>query len=151
MKKFLLIAIIICGLYGCEKEDRTDYDGVGIGHYTWINNSTHQITITVIREFENEIILPGESIEKTAKGFIHPYPLGSYIVRGIRIYFDEGTYGGAFTVPVEYPTEPYNPCNPESYVKNEFDQDGLPHCRWTYTFTNADYEAAVARGPMTQE
>lgn len=24
-------------------------------------------------------------------------------------------------------------------------------CRWTYTFTNADYDAAVARGPMKEQ
>ena len=27
----------------------------------------------------------------------------------------------------------------------------LSHWVWTYTFTNADYDAAVARGPMTEQ
>ena len=30
-------------------------------------------------------------------------------------------------------------------------ENDLSHWVWTYTFTNADYDAAVARGPMTEQ
>lgn len=40
-------------------------------------------------------------------------------------------------------------CN---YTVERSNIDGyIGFCRWTYTFTNADYDAAVARGPMKEQ
>jgi hypothetical protein len=32
----------------------------------------------------------------------------------------------------------------------EYKESGMLQRQWTYTFTNADYDAAVARGPMKE-
>ena len=51
-----------------------------------------------------------------------------------------------------YPAAPYNPCNEKEYVWEDMPvENDLSHWVWTYTFTNADYDAAVARGPMTEQ
>ena len=64
----------------------------------------------------------------------------------MKISFDDGPYGGVFSIPTEYPTAPYNPCDDYNY----FWEDEVEYRVWTYTFTNADYDAAVARGPMKE-
>ena len=73
-------------------------------------------------------------------------------MHGIEIVFDDGPYGGVFTRPKEYPAAPYNPCNEKENVWEDMPvENDLSHWVWTYTFTNADYDAAVARGPMTEQ
>ena len=46
----------------------------------------------------------------------------------------------------------FNPCLECNYTVERSNIDGyIGFCRWTYTFTNADYDAAVARGPMKEQ
>ena len=75
-----------------------------------------------------------------------------YTIEGMKISFDDGSYGGVFSIPTEYPTAPYNPCDEYNYeMGEEYKESGMLQRQWTYTFTNADYDAAVARGPMTEQ
>ena len=152
-KRLLLFAILVFGLCGCDKDNGEDVDPPGIGHFVWVNASDHRITMTVNGQFEDEIMLPGERISKTMIGFIALPPSPDlYVMHGIEIVFDDGPYGGVFTRPKEYPAAPYNPCNEKEYVWEDMPvENDLSHWVWTYTFTNADYDAAVARGPMTEQ
>ena len=151
-KRLLLFAILFFGLCGCDKDNGEDVDPPGIGHFVWVNASDHRITMTVNGQFEDEIMLPGERISKTMIGFIFPPSPRSYTIEGMKISFDDGSYGGVFSIPTEYPTAPYNPCDEYNYeMGEEYKESGMLQRQWTYTFTNADYEAAVARGPMTEQ
>ena len=146
-KRLLLFAILFFGLCGCDKDNGEDVDPPGIGHFVWVNASDHRITMTVNGQFEDEIMLPGERISKTMIGFIALPPSPDlYVMHGIEIVFDDGPYGGVFTRPKEYPAAPYNPCNEKVYVWEDMPvENDLSHWVWTYTFTNADYDAAVAQ------
>ncbi|WP_416998322.1 hypothetical protein [Alistipes putredinis] len=147
-KRLLLFAILFFGLCGCDKDNGEDVDPPGISHFVWVNASDHRITMTVNGQFEDEIMLPGERISKTMIGFIALPPSPDlYVMHGIEIVFDDGPYGGVFTRPKEYPAAPYNPCDEYNY----FWEDEVGFRVWTYTFTNADYDAAVARGPMKEQ
>ena len=142
-KRLLLFAILFFGLCGCDKDNGEDVDPPGIGHFVWVNASDHRITMTVNGQFEDEIMLPGERISKTMIGFIALPPSPDlYVMHGIEIVFDDGPYGGVFTRPKEYPAAPYNPCNEKEYVWEDMPvENDLSHWVWTYTFTNADYDA----------
>ena len=59
--------------------------------------------------------------------------------------FDDGPYGGNFPLSDSF-VLPYD-ITQEKYFKRQREGDIT---KWTYTFTNADYDAAVARGPMTE-
>ena len=107
-KRLLLFAILFFGLCGCDKDNGEDVDPPGIGHFVWVNASDHRITMTVNGQFEDEIMLPGERISKTMIGFIFPPSPRSYTIEGMKISFDDGSYGGVFSIPTEYPTAPYN-------------------------------------------
>ena len=146
-KRFLFLIVILFGLFGCDKDSGESVDPPGISYFNWVNESDHRITMSVIGQFENEIMLPGECILKTMIGFVFPPSPRSYTIEGVKISFDDGIYGGVFSIPTEYPTAPYNPCDDYNY----FWEDEVEYRVWTYTFTNADYDAAVARGPMTEQ
>ena len=151
-KRLLLFAILFFGLCGCDKDNGEDVDPPGIGHFVWVNASDHRITMTVNGQFEDEIMLPGERISKTMIGFIFPPSPRSYTIEGMKISFDDGPYGGVFSIPTEYPIAPYNPCDEYNYeMGEEYKESGMLQRQWTYTFTNADYDAAVARGPMKEQ
>lgn len=125
-------------------------DRPGFSHYTWQNDSDHTITMTVKGEFDNEKILSGECITKTLIGFIEPPSLWDYLRHGMKITFDDGTYGGVFPLS-DNRTAPYDVSWEGNYKQGElYEIKECLHRDWTYTFTNADYEAAVARGPMAE-
>ena len=152
MKRLFFLIAITFLMAGCSDKDDENVDMAGVGHYVWQNESDHRITLTVIGEFENEIMLPGECISKTMIGFIFPPSPDLYVMHGVEIVFDDGPYGGVFTRPEVYPAAPYNPCDYYNYeVGKEYKENGMLQRQWTYTFTNADYDAAVARGPMTEQ
>lgn len=153
MKRLFFLIAIAFLMAGCSDKDDENVDMASVGHYVWQNESDHRITLTVIGRFENEVLLPKERISKTMIGFIALPPSPDlYVMHGIEIVFDDGPYGGVFTRPKEYPAAPYNPCNEKEYVWEDMPvENDLSHWVWTYTFTNADYDAAVARGPMTEQ
>ena len=153
MKRLFFLITIAFLIAGCSDKDDENVDMASVGYYVWQNESDHRITLTVIGRFENEVLLPKERISKTMIGFIALPPSPDlYVMHGIEIVFDDGPYGGVFTRPKEYPAAPYNPCNEKEYVWEDMPvENDLSHWVWTYTFTNADYDAAVARGPMTEQ
>ena len=73
-----------------------------------------------------------------------------YMIDGVSIVFDDGPYGGVFFRTDKVTA--FNPCLECNYTVERSNIDGyIGFCRWTYTFTNADYDAAVARGPMKEQ
>ena len=126
MKNLIWILAAIM-LAGCgDNEEGQDMglhgDPPGYSLFIWSNESDHRITMTVTDRFEKKEILPGESLLQEEVGFVTPPSLEGYMINGVSIVFDDGPYGGY-----------------------------IGFCRWTYTFTNADYDAAVARGPMKEQ
>ena len=144
-------------LAGCgDNEEGQDMglhgDPPGYSLFIWSNESDHRITMTVTDRFEKKEILPGESLLQEEVGFVTPPSLEGYMIDGVSIVFDDGPYGGVFSIPTEYPTAPYNPCDEYNYeMGEEYKESGMLQRQWTYTFTNADYDAAVARGPMKEQ
>jgi hypothetical protein len=151
MKRLFFLITIAFLIAGCSDKDDENVDMASVGYYVWQNESDHRITLTVIGRFENEVLLPKEHISKTMIGFIFPPSPRSYTIEGMKISFDDGPYGGVFSIPTEYPIAPYNPCDEYNYeMGEEYKESGMLQRQWTYTFTNADYDAAVARGPMKE-
>ena len=152
MKRLFFLITIAFLIAGCSDKDDENVDMASVGHYVWQNESDHRITLTVIGRFENEVLLPKEHISKTMIRFIFPPSPRSYTIEGMKISFDDGSYGGVFSIPTEYPTAPYNPCDEYNLeMGEEYKESGMLQRQWTYTFTNADYDAAVARGPMKEQ
>lgn len=111
MKRLFFLIAIAFLMAGCSDKDDENVDMASVGHYVWQNESDHRITLTVIGRFENEVLLPKEHISETMIGFIFPPSPRSYTIEGMKISFDDGPYGGVFSIPTEYPTAPYNPCD----------------------------------------
>ena len=111
MKRLFFLIAIAFLIAGCSDKDDENVDMASVGYYVWQNESDHRITLTVIGRFENEVLLPKEHISKTMIRFIFPPSPRSYTIEGMKISFDDGSYGGVFSIPTEYPTAPYNPCD----------------------------------------
>ena len=155
MKKILygiLIAIIFAS---CNNEQVQDDippigDPLGYSLFIWSNESDHRITMTVTDRFEKKEIFPGESLLQEEVGFIIPLSLEEYTGNGVTVVFDDGSFGGVFFRTDKVTA--FNPCLECNYTVERSNIDGyIPYVRWTYTFTNADYDAAVARGPMKEQ
>ena len=142
-------------LAGCgDNEEGQDMglhgDPPGYSLFIWSNESDHRITMTVTDRFEKKEILPGESLLQEEVGFVTPPSLEGYMIDGVSIVFDDGPYGGVFFRTDKVTA--FNPCLECNYTVERSNIDGyIGFCRWTYTFTNADYDAAVARGPMKEQ
>ena len=136
-------------LAGCgDNEEGQDMglhgDPPGYSLFIWSNESDHRITMTVTDRFEKKEILPGESLLQEEVGFVTPPSLEGYMIDGVSIVFDDGPYGGVFFRTDKVTA--FNPCLECNYTVERSNIDGyIGFCRWTYTFTNADYDAAVAR------
>lgn len=157
MKKYLFLLVVVLVIGGCQKEEEKFepiVDRASISHYIWQNDSDHRIKMTIYDEFYDEAgerlsgveeeMLPGESIIRE-RGMIG-WPPSPEFRRGIKMVFDDGPYGGNFPLSKNF-VLPYD-ITQETYFKREIEDDIV---KWTYTFTNADYDAAVARGPMTEQ
>ena len=126
-----------------------------------VNDSDHKITLFVESdlgcEFKNEVILPGESFTAMDNGMgVCPVP-SSYIWK-MTIIFDDGRLGFTYGVryyqddgrsyPPNYDAH-YDPSIDDNYVFEDLRGYGRqPKERWTYVFTNADYDAAEAMVPF---
>ncbi len=102
MKRLFFLIAIAFLMAGCSDKDDENVDMASVGHYVWQNESDHRITLTVIGRFENEVLLPKERISKTMIGFIFPPSPRSYTIEGMKISFDDGSYGGVFSIPTEF-------------------------------------------------
>ena len=144
MKKLLYIGLLLMLFAtGCENDD-TIVDPVVVGYVQWVNESDHTISMTIARWKEIPVLKPGDNYMEMGAGAIGAgFSIDAVIRTGCRIVFDNGPYGGEFSFE-EYGVEALNPGVPRNYVVTRYDKKPL----FTYTFTNADYEAAVARGPL---
>lgn len=162
MKKILLFAatalLSIYMLSGCRLAI-TDWNTHN--YYVWVNNSDHKISLSFEEYygtsyrymFENVILEPGEKHEEIVS-IEGTYPPG-WNWR-VTVLFDDGTYVAKYGYGVEKPTNydwHYDPTLESNYAFEEVkNPEGCRQCpgkRWTYTFTDEDYEAAVAYGPRT--
>ncbi len=137
----MLVLLGACFLLGC--------DPLGRSHYIWKNDSDHTITLLGFGygiSFENEVIPPGESFI-TDYGELGGGGVPPDIWR-MTVTFDNDIemICGSPLIPVEnrvpgvnFDTS-FNPMWEENY---EYKKLGRYDYQWTYTFTNADYEAAV--------
>ncbi len=128
---------------------------IGYSYFVWINESDHVIFLSGARngpthDFTDKVIQPGESLEKTGIGFVSP-PIPVQYSPVMTVVFDDGAYQATYDyhdqpIPEGYNIK-YDLTWTENYVREEVDSpNGCEPClgaRWTYTFTNADYEAAV--------
>ena len=145
MKNLIWILAAIM-LAGCgDNEEGQDMglhgDPPGYSLFIWSNESDHRITMTVTDRFEKKEILPGESLLQEEVGFVTPPSLEGYMIDGVSIVFDDGPYGGVFFRTDKVTA--FNPCLECNYTVERSNIDGyIGFCRWTYTFTNADYDGA---------
>lgn len=135
---------------GCSND--TDYGG--FSYFIWANDSDHRITLSVAREYgelviENEIIEPGESFEsERVDGAIAYCPPPLSYIRYVEVVFEDGTkaiYIKGYQPPRD--SDYYSRQDPtiDWNYEEEVTASHAVRTRWTYTFTNADYEAAVAQ------
>jgi hypothetical protein len=161
MKKIILLALSVIVLAGCNI---SIIDNASVGYYTWINASSHTITLAVEGGYANfestesdklKIILaPNERYNDMKFGIIPP----GVSWKKMTVLFDDGEYGWTFGYEQPRPenyNRQYDPTLEYNYlsevVKNP---EGCSQCagnRWTYTFTDADYDAATQYGPRPQE
>lgn len=166
MKKRLFIALfaVILGVVtaGCEKKPKTIVDWLTYNYYVWVNESNHSITLSVdgwfntARDgFKDLLLKPGEKHEEMIGSDLYVWYDWT-----VAVLFDDGLYGTEFSwhydvygngrpLPEDYDVR-YNPVVEENYDSEEVkNPNGCRQCagvRWTYTFTDDDYEAAVAYG-----
>ncbi len=106
---------------------------------------------------ENENIKPGGLLEIVNNGGIGRPSSPFLLFEEVSVSFDDGvcqiTYGNPRT-PIEYRLPStnyenlYNPTIDVNYVEEKL---GKYEYQWTYTFTNADYEAAKAMSEAATE
>ena len=163
-----------CGI-GCDEKrgDLVHGDPGGYAQFVWINESDHIITMSMDEwsGVENEVLPIGGKVMRDAWGGIMSIPNVKEFTRGgISILFDEGPYGVVFdyfgygnisnssNLPIVTRKDAYLQLD-ESYRFEMLDAREVlgeeysdwPAGQWTYTFTNADYEAAVKMGEARGE
>lgn len=154
MKKLLFVFLLGGILGGCNDSPAEMEDVVDVGLLTqviWKNASDHNISMqgTVLSVPAVTLPVGGEHVEIT--GNIGSYVLLEDFLRNgsMTVLFDDGLYGGVFS---SESAGELNPCKESNYrfveVKDEYMKTVI--YVYTYTFTNADYEAAVASGPLEE-
>ena len=157
MKKILylfLTGILLCSLCGCNDSDEKTYSSY-ISRFVWVNASDHKIDYLKIygcitKEWGLGV---DDQVVKELKGstpvYLEPYLAGKQTVvqydidsDGVIIYAYEEMY---WPSDPEY-SDPKNLQDMSRYVYEAYEEGDTYVMVWTYTFTNADYEAAKARG-----
>ena len=117
MKRLLFGILATLPLAYCMTGCSNDTDYGGFSYFIWANDSDHRITLSVAREY-GELVIENEIIEPGES-------------------FESERVDGAIA---------YCP-PPSSYIRyvEEVTASHAVRTRWTYTFTNADYDAAVAQ------
>ncbi len=168
--KVLALLLVTGSFAGCPSSVIIDYSGYS--YYVWVNDSDYTITISSSDArlydpenpsqgktwFEAELA-PGEKCTEIYDMMAGTMP--PMVIPKISVEFDDGTntYSVEFSVeygregdvytstylPLDYDSD-YHLYVEENYVSENVDSpQGCSECvghRWTYTFTNADYEAA---------
>ncbi len=155
--------IVVCG--GTECKCRYEYPpsfvGAGITCYRWINESDHQIKLSCQSVFDGDLSFENETIQLGTFFEVKIEDEYSSVIPRVALYkitvvFDDdlsvvygstGSYTSVREPDVIY-DNPFNPTWDENYVWKVLKKGEEPAyswaVRWTYTFTNADYEAARA-------
>lgn len=159
-KKLCFTLLALCACCVLNSCDPYVEDGASYSFYVWRNESVHTITLSLVVDdpFQspsgkelNFTLVPGGEYDAMRGGNTPP---GDYRYNWrMTVLFDDGTYGAEFDYGVEKPLNynaDFDPTLKENYeyeeVENPYDCRLCSGHRWTYTFTDADYEAAVAYG-----
>ncbi len=154
MKKILFCILSTLPLAYCMTGCSNDTDYGGFSYFIWANDSDHRITLSVAREYgelviENEIIEPGESFEsERVDGAIAYCPPPSSYIRYVEVVFEDGTkaiYIKGYQPPRDSDYYSRQDSTIDWNYEEEVTASHAVRTRWTYTFTNADYDAAVAQ------
>lgn len=139
--KNLLYSVLFLTLFatGCDDDD-TIVEPVFLGYVEWVNESDHDVSLYITLA-KVPTLAPGES--HRVMGVSGQRFTIDVLIPRCKVVFDDGPYGGYFFYE-PYGREPLNLCRESNYVESSYDKKPL----FIYTFTNADYKAAVARGPM---
>ena len=153
MKKILFCILATLPLAYCMTGCSNETDFGGFSYFIWANDSDHRITLSVAREYgelviENEIIEPGESFEsEKVDGGMADCPSPSDYIRYMTVAFEDGIealYVTGILPPRDSDYSKQDPTIDWNY-EEEVTVSHAVRTRWTYTFTNADYDAAVAQ------
>ena len=152
MKRLLFGILATLPLAYCMTGCSNDTDYGGFSYFIWANDSDHRITLSVAREYgelviENEIIEPGESFEseRVDGAIAYCQPPSSYI-RYVEVVFEDGTkaiYIKGYQPPRDSDYYSRQDSTIDWNYEEEVTASHAVRTRWTYTFTNADYDAAV--------
>lgn len=154
MKRLLFGILATLPLAYCMTGCSNDTDYGGFSYFIWANDSDHRITLSVAREYgelviENEIIEPGESFEsERVDGAIAYCPPPSSYIRYVEVVFEDGTKA-IYIKGYQPPRDSDYYSRQDSTIDWNYEEgvtaSHAVRTRWTYTFTNADYDAAVAQ------
>ena len=154
MKRLLFGILATLPLAYCMTGCSNDTDYGGFSYFIWANDSDHRITLSVAREYgelviENEIIEPGESFEsERVDGAIAYCPPPSSYIRYVEVVFEDATkaiYIKGYQPPRDSDYYSRQDSTIDWNYEEEVTASHAVRTRWTYTFTNADYDAAVAQ------
>jgi hypothetical protein len=135
-------------------------DDAGYGYFTWVNDSEHEIALTVPHypyleghnAFEDEVVPPGGRFEMEVDGFVAS-PVPMQLAWNMTVSFDGGAHEITYElgnmndiIPEDVYDSDCDPTRNENYVREDLNRYSPARTKWTYTFTNADYNAAVAYG-----
>jgi hypothetical protein len=171
MRTTVILLCLLVGscLAGC-KDDKDEVEVIvdppAFCYVTWKNNSEHEVLVSVVLDGDNHFhnpdtnrgfkigLMPGGNFTAMTAGMGLPY---TPFLFDVSVLFDE-TYGVKFWIQSEGNKVTFQPSDYEkryhltSYDNYTYETGVSPHgipayaagTQWTYTFTNADYEAAVA-------
>ncbi len=153
-----LCALIMGGnLIGCkDKNTMIATDTPGFSYYVWENETGYPVVLSLetpesyMVGFENKMLSPGESHMVIEEGFVSPPTPGYDWVMTVSFGdLDEIRFsgGGRTTLVPEGYDHDFNPTLERNYTPEEVESpEGCKQCpgvRWTYTFTDEAYAAAV--------
>ena len=165
MKKVFLFSAIVVGYIGsmsCDRQQRL-VDRESYNYYVWVNQSSHSVTLSLSGAYLDDADRPGYSKEgfekiKFLPGAKHAEMGGTSesldppgIGWTMTVQFDDLSaveFSGLWPdlYPAGYDPD-FNPTLERNYASEEVEYpEGCEMCpgmRWTYTFTDEDYAAAV--------
>ena len=135
MRKILylwMICVVLCSLVSCNDSDDKTYSSY-VSRFVWENRCNHRIEYFYV-----------EGCITRSQG-IKTHVIYDSFTEGVIIYcYMENYYpSGLGEVAV-----PKSLQDPDRYVYKAYEEGDKYVVEWTYTFTDADYEAARARGPV---
>ena len=160
MRKILylwMICVVLCSLVSCNDSDDKTYSSY-VSRFVWENRCNHRIEYFYVEGCitRSQGIKYGERAVKELEG-PSPVDLQTFLDgRETHVIYDSFTEGVIIYFYMEnyYPSGlgevavPKSLQDPDRYVYKAYEEGDKYVVEWTYTFTDADYEAARARGPV---